>query len=448
MLTKENAPAATEAINLSNGKPTQTSSEDQGIKAALGALDAQVMETRPVDETDEIPFPVHCLPEQWQDLAVQSAELAQMPAQLPAMTMLATVSAAVGKAWITTGGSNHGESRANLYVIACAKSSTGKDVAARLAHPFFEFEQELQNNYSESEYAEDRSKPLLSVSNATSEALAARMQNPTETLFSFSAEAGDLMRVASGIYKNGKGEYSFYNGAWSGTHTQFTRMTRDDVTLASPCLSLFWAVQPDYFGEMTKGAEVSDEELEELNKSIADQLRVERLLEDTCGEVEPASDEEIEAIYQECKGEFIEPERVHAWHINKRIDGQTDQAMAMSVMEKAKAELEAGGLFELVVEKYSDCRERGGDLGFIYRGQMVEEFEDVVFNLGDGEVSDIFASRFGFHIARVTERRVERERSCDEVREDLEKRVAEEKKRKKLEAYLDKLRSEATVEEK
>jgi hypothetical protein len=200
--------------------------------------------------------------------------------------------------------------------------------------------------------------------------------------------------------------------------------------------------------QLTKGAEVSAEDLEGLNKSVADQIRVERMLGEVCGDVDTASDEEISAIYEECKGQFVEPECVHAWHVHKRIDGQTDQAGAMGLMEIAKADLEAGALFELVVGKNSDCKENGGDLGFIYRGQMVEEFEDVVFNLGEGEISDIFPSRFGLHIARVTERKPERERGVDEVREELESRVAEDKKRKKLEEYLDSLIAAATVEDK
>jgi len=44
---------------------------------------------------------------------------------------------------------------------------------------------------------------------------------------------------------------------------------------------------------------------------------------------------------------------------------------------------------------------RGGSLGDVFRGQMVPEFEEVVYSLREGEVSEVFESEFGFHIAKV-----------------------------------------------
>jgi hypothetical protein len=257
MTNKKITPEATGATLTSNtDNSAQKPALFQALKADITASGySTLVEYSNAENSEPDTFPLHCLPPQWKELARQSADLAQMPVQLPAMTMLATASAAIGKSYIATGGSNLGDNRANLYIIACAKSSTGKDVAARLADPFFEYERELLDQHAQSEYAEDTPKPVLSVSNATSEALADRMQNPSETLFSFSAEAGDLIRVAAGIYKNGKGEFAFYNGAWSGTHTQFSRVSREDVTLSSPCLALCWSVQPDYFGELCRSPE-------------------------------------------------------------------------------------------------------------------------------------------------------------------------------------------------
>ncbi|MEX2426582.1 MAG: peptidylprolyl isomerase, partial [Thermomicrobiaceae bacterium] len=46
----------------------------------------------------------------------------------------------------------------------------------------------------------------------------------------------------------------------------------------------------------------------------------------------------------------------------------------------------------------------GGDLGWFPRGVMVEEFDEVVFDLEVGEISEPFESEFGWHVATVTER--------------------------------------------
>lgn len=78
---------------------------------------------------------------------------------------------------------------------------------------------------------------------------------------------------------------------------------------------------------------------------------------------------------------------------------------------------------------------------------MVEEFDDVVFNLGTGQTSDIFRTRFGYHIAKVYDKKPGVVPSLGEVTEEV---TAELKQRMRDEAfgqYLDRLRSQAKIEE-
>ena len=66
--------------------------------------------------------------------------------------------------------------------------------------------------------------------------------------------------------------------------------------------------------------------------------------------------------------------------------------------------LRKGGEFPILAKEFSDdpySRKRGGLLGRIRRGETVEEFERVVFNLKPGEISEPFQTRYGFHIAEV-----------------------------------------------
>lgn len=72
-----------------------------------------------------------------------------------------------------------------------------------------------------------------------------------------------------------------------------------------------------------------------------------------------------------------------------------------------KKEIDAGGDFGYYAQRYSVCPsgQRGGDLGYFGRGQMVPEFENKAFSLPVGEVSSPVFSPFGWHIIKVTDRK-------------------------------------------
>ena len=79
---------------------------------------------------------------------------------------------------------------------------------------------------------------------------------------------------------------------------------------------------------------------------------------------------------------------------------------------------------------------KGGDLGYLVKG-MIPEFDDTIFSLEPGEVSDVIASDYGYHIIKVEERLEKYEDAKDHVLEDL--------KSAKYNENLKKLREEAKV---
>ena len=114
---------------------------------------------------------------------------------------------------------------------------------------------------------------------------------------------------------------------------------------------------------------------------------------------------EIALYYKTHRSQFEVPEQIHVLHIVKNLDAATDREAAAATIQKALADLNNGMPFSQAADQYSDCAGNGGDLGWVERGIMVEEFEDVVFNLPLGEISTVFETRFGLHIALVTEKR-------------------------------------------
>jgi peptidyl-prolyl cis-trans isomerase C len=71
-----------------------------------------------------------------------------------------------------------------------------------------------------------------------------------------------------------------------------------------------------------------------------------------------------------------------------------------------KNQIADGADFANVAREHSQCPSgrRGGELGTFGRGQMVKEFEDVVFSADVGVVQGPVQTQFGYHLIEVTER--------------------------------------------
>jgi parvulin-like peptidyl-prolyl isomerase len=198
-------------------------------------------------------------------------------------------------------------------------------------------------------------------------------------------------------------------------------------------------------GEFSKepGAE-SNEKMREAATMV---LSIDRMVKDVCKGLSEPSKDAVLKYYEENKEHFESGEQVRVAHIVKYVNWHTNEAVAYDSIRKAHDELKAGTAFETVVEKYTDCEDTGGDIGYVTRGQMAEEFEDVVFNLGIGEVSDIFRTRFGFHIARVYDRKPPSVPKMEEVKEQIAAALKERMREKALEEFIDQLKSKAKIEE-
>jgi parvulin-like peptidyl-prolyl isomerase len=136
---------------------------------------------------------------------------------------------------------------------------------------------------------------------------------------------------------------------------------------------------------------------------------------------------------------------VPAAHIIKNVDERTDESRALETIQAIQQELLEEKPFEEVADLRSGCPGRGGDLGFFPRGEMVKDFEDVIFSMKPGESKPIFRPPFGFHIAKLYERKAEGVRALAEVRSDIEQLLIQRGREKCIEQFVDGLRAKADV---
>ena len=176
-------------------------------------------------------------------------------------------------------------------------------------------------------------------------------------------------------------------------------------------------------------------------------VKLDRLLGRITARVKPPKNSEVASRYRHQKDRWKTGEQVRAAHIVKHVNEQAPEDEARKAIDEAKAELDAGASFEEVADKRSDCPGNGGDLGWFGRGKMVEEFENVIFAMEPGQVSDVFRSVFGFHIAKLHEIRPSTVRPLSEVKSEIEQELKREAENKAVEAFVDKLREKAVVED-
>ncbi|MCF7956066.1 MAG: peptidyl-prolyl cis-trans isomerase, partial [Phycisphaerae bacterium] len=160
------------------------------------------------------------------------------------------------------------------------------------------------------------------------------------------------------------------------------------------------------------------------------------------------TEKQIRKEFESDPERYTIPEMIRASHIIKHHDPVSNAEEVRKELEDVLEEVRETGDFDGLAAKYSSCPENGGDLGFFPRGQMVQEFEDIVFAMEPGQVSDVFETQFGFHIAKVTERRPAIPCRLEDVAEVIEKELTEEAQQKQIEKFVDAEKEKATIEEK
>jgi parvulin-like peptidyl-prolyl isomerase len=184
-----------------------------------------------------------------------------------------------------------------------------------------------------------------------------------------------------------------------------------------------------------------------LKEVIELMLKTEQRFSDLYKDLPKPSQAEIEKFYEENKEQFRSSDRVRAAHIVKYVNWRNDEATAHSAIKQAQGEIEKGTPFEVVIDKYTDDPNSGNISYYFTKGEDVEELEDVIFNLSVGEVSDIFRTRYGFHIAKVYERKPGTIASLKEVKKQIVEKLTDELRQMAVNEFIDQLKNKAKIEE-
>ncbi|TFH01582.1 MAG: hypothetical protein E4H13_04505 [Calditrichales bacterium] len=150
----------------------------------------------------------------------------------------------------------------------------------------------------------------------------------------------------------------------------------------------------------------------DMRKETENRLKIESLRRTKFQGVK-VSRREVEEFYEAYKDSLPSiKETVDISHILKQIKpGGSSAESAMKRMMEIKEKVDTGADFAQMAEQFSEdpgTATQGGDLGFIKRGDLVKEFEEVAFRLEPGEVSGVVETQFGYHLIKLIEKRGEK----------------------------------------
>jgi len=190
--------------------------------------------------------------------------------------------------------------------------------------------------------------------------------------------------------------------------------------------------------------------VEMLEKEMETGLAVEKLIA-KYAPTDEITEAEVRAYYDENTERFQQPERVKASHILIKADADASEATKALALEEAEdvmAQLDQGADFAQLAREHSACpsSQKGGDLGFFQRGQMVPPFENAAFALDIGEVSGIVETQFGYHIIKVTDREESRTVPFDEAKANIEAMLEGQRTQEAMKTYTDQLKAAADIQ--
>ena len=180
--------------------------------------------------------------------------------------------------------------------------------------------------------------------------------------------------------------------------------------------------------------------LEEYRARLSEQILLSKVIRFEVMDTILVTDKQIEEYFEANKEKYQKDVKVRIRQILFTDTSSLQKA------EEVLQRIRKGEDFGKLAAEYSEDASKsfGGDLGYISRGSMMKEIEDIAFSLKVGEVSEPFQSSRGIHIIKIEERL---ESAAEEkVREHIKRLLFEKAHQSKFENWLKELREKAYIE--
>jgi hypothetical protein len=180
---------------------------------------------------------------------------------------------------------------------------------------------------------------------------------------------------------------------------------------------------------------------EQVKEKINDIAKMELKFAQIFKDIAKPSKDAIRRYYEENQEHFKNPEQVKTGIILRPVNLHVEEETAYGQIKQIYDQFLNGVVFEFLIAK------ENAKIDYFARGRLPQEIDDVIFNLGVGQISNIFRSRYGYHIAKVYEKRPPTQADLNQVKDQIAEILIKQEQDKAFFAFIDQLRAKARIEE-
>ncbi|MBD3288044.1 hypothetical protein GF337_04505 [candidate division KSB1 bacterium] len=192
--------------------------------------------------------------------------------------------------------------------------------------------------------------------------------------------------------------------------------------------------------------------LKRFRENIVKDLKVQKLLErEIVSEIKEVPTEQAREYYKENPKQFTEPTNARARHVLIKVSRDASDTEISEARKKAELVLQkakSGADFATLARDYSEGPNagKGGDLGFFARGEMVKAFDQAVFSLQPGQISNVVRSELGFHVIKLEEYKDPEKIPFEKVEDKIKAFLAQKESNERFEEYINQLKKKAEIQ--
>ena len=199
--------------------------------------------------------------------------------------------------------------------------------------------------------------------------------------------------------------------------------------------------------EFYKTLETQGVTMSNLKDRYRDQIMMKKLVDYEVKSKISVLPSDVSAYYEKHRSDFRDGDKYRVKNILIKAKDAVSMELVKVEIDDIYKKLKEGGDFDELAKQFSQGpnAEKGGDMGYIERGQMLEALDNIIFKLKPGEFSEPVKSEIGYHIFKVEDIQYGKQGSLEETQKDIQMMLFQIKFKEKVDEWLAGLKKKAYI---